>query len=300
MLPQLCAIDNGFGDTKFKTDEIMSKFRSKAQETTDDITGQTIEMDGIKYKFGAGQDDIDLQKTHKEVHRICTYAALVQTMKEDAKEFRLVIGLPLMQYKNEQQRDEFRKYIARPGLIIVRLNGQPKRFIIRDSMVFAQGAAALYSDTGKLPELKKSLNAIIDFGSITVNGLICEGLNPIPESMFTVNLGTMILTSRVTTAINTRHGMNVQDYETPYLFSCSPKHLEQTILETTEGHFEDIIKVMRKKNWSLETLKILGIGGGFLMTKSMTKRYFGNLEIAPNPVYANVLGMYNIGKVVWK
>lgn len=302
MNPQLYAIDNGYGDTKFKAEKVMAKFKSKIQETSDKVGNDTIEVDGIMYKFGSGQDDIELLKTHKQVHRVCALAAMATVMgKEESAEVNLVLGMPLMQQRNKDQREEFQEYIAKPGKTIeVKYNGQPKKITVRNSVVVAQGGAALYADIGKLDEYKKRLTAVIDWGRGTVSGFICEGLNPIPESMFTVMLGTTVLTSRITTAINSRHGLNVQDYEMPYIMNEMPKHLCHDIIEAEDAHFDEIIKVMRKKNWSVETLNMLGLGGGFIVTKNIVRRYFDKLEIAHNPVYANVLGKFNIGGMIWK
>jgi hypothetical protein len=301
MHPQLCAIDNGFGDTKFKTEDLMSKFKSRVQIATEDLNSSIIEYEGIRYKIGSGQDDIGLQKTRKEIHRLCTIAALSQSMNEDTKEFRVVVGQPLMQYKNKEAREEFRKYVAMPETTInTKLNNKPKKIIIRDSIVFAQGAAALYSDTNKLQEYKKGLIAVVDWGSITINGFICEGLNPIPDTMFTENLGITILFDRIKTAINSRLSLNVQDYEIPYLLNSTLREMEVIIREVEDEHFEDIIKVMRKKNWSVETISMLGVGGGFLVVKDIYRKFFGSLEISQNPVYANVIGMFNVGRMIWK
>lgn len=298
-----CAIDNGFGDTKYKSEKLMSKFRSQTYQTYDDLNDNSVlDIDGIRYKIGCGQPDIDLQKTRKQTHKVCTIAVLSKLLEQNNNgEFRIALGQPLMQYKNKELREEFKNYIIKPGYHIVKINGIEKRITIKDACVCPQGGASLYTDLKKCEEYKRSLNAIVDWGSMTINGFISEGLNPIPETMFTVNLGTLILFNGIKTALNERLGLNIQDYEIPYLLINTPKQMEPIIHEVEDLHFEQILNEMRKKNWSMETRSIYGVGGGWIVIKDIARRYISNLEIANNPVYANVIGMYNMGKVaVWK
>jgi plasmid segregation protein ParM len=298
---QICAIDNGYRDTKVKIIDRTFKYSSKIQNTSEDqVDGIFLECDGMKYRIGIGQDDINIRKTDNNVHKICTLAALAQTMQEETQEFKVVVGLPILHYKNKAFREDFRDYIAKPGIQNVRLNSAKKNIVIKDVLVFAQGGAALYSDPGRIEEYKNSLVAVVDWGGLTINGFVAERMNPIPESIFTVNLGMIILYNRIKTALNEKRSMNIQDYEIPYLMNGSDKELQPIIDEVLEEHFAELKKEMLKKNWSIETLNKVGVGGGFLATGSIPQKYLPKLRIDSDPVYANVKGMYNVGRMVFK
>lgn len=300
MIAQLCATDNGYHDTKVKIENRTWKFNSKVQSTNEDnIEGNFLEYEGEKYRIGVGQEDINICKTQDQVHKICTLAALAQTMQGlETQEFKLVVGLPLMHYRNKGIRETFKEYISRPTIQTVRYNSFKKNIIIKDTLVFAQGGAALYADLNRQTDYKNSLVAILDWGGLTINGFIAEQMQPIPETMFTVNLGTLILNNKIRTAINEKLGFNVQDYEIPYLLKHAPIGVGKIINDVQEQHFSELKKEMLKKNWSLETLKIIGVGGGFLVAGEHTHKHLPAVEVSHDPVYANVKGLYNVGQVV--
>src|SRR5690554_2118285 len=112
MNTQICAIDNGYSSTKVFDGKKLFKFNSRVQETSEDIS-EALEMDGKRYKIGKGTEDIELDKTSREIHKICTWAALAQCTEETA-EYRLVVGLPLMHYLNKEIRGSFKSYILTP------------------------------------------------------------------------------------------------------------------------------------------------------------------------------------------
>jgi len=270
---QICAIDNGYFSTKVKTEEKLFKFRSKIQEFNDEqINADTFEIADKIYIVGNGKDTIEIKKIDNEVHRICT-----------------IVGLSKLTNDIEQ----FKNYLSNPNIIHVKHQNKKKVIIIKDLIVFMQGASALYAHNPE--QYKNNLVAVLDIGGLTTNGCIFENLKPIPESIFTINSGMLILYNKIKTAINQQNCLNVQDYEIPYIIHQHTDIFNQIVSE----HVQKVIREMRAHNWSIETLPILGVGGGILELEDIMKQYFPQLQLSQNPIYDNVNGLFNIGKVMF-
>jgi plasmid segregation protein ParM len=56
---------------------------------------------------------------------------------------------------------------------------------------------------------------VLDIGGLTTNGLVAEGLNLKSSSMFTINLGTIILFNKLKRVLNSKYTTNIQEYEIP-------------------------------------------------------------------------------------
>lgn len=296
----MCAVDNGYFETKIKNSEGMKKFRSKIQKTNGEfMENNIIEYQGETYTIGEGKDDICNDKTKGLVHKLCTLKALGD-MTDYSEEFNLVTDLPLGHYKNKQFREEFERYMTTPEINVINHNGKTKRIAIKKCTIVPQGLAALYANDVR--QYKDKMLAVLDIGGKTIDGCVVEGLKPIKESIFTINLGTIILENRIKTALNQKFLLDIQDYEVPYLMKDGIPGLEVesriVIEEVYNEYFDQLIREMTAKNWSIETLPMVGVGGGLLRLKDIIEFYLPKLKPSQNPIYDNVLGLYNIGKVV--
>ena len=294
------AIDNGYSDTKVKTQSSISSFKSRVEKTTGEILEKNlIEYMGEKYLIGHGKDDISNDKTKGITHKLCTLKAL-SDLTENQEEFELILDLPLIHYKNKNFRDEFERYMSTPAVNSVVHGQKYKKLIVRKCTVVPQGIAALYAYDVR--QYKNKVIAVLDFGGLTIDGCIVENLKPIKDSMFTINAGSIIFENKIKTTLNEKFFLNVQDYEIPSLIENGvPGSVEESkmiIQKVYDEHFSEVIREMRAKNWSLETISILGIGGGVLKFENVVSRYLPRLKQSESPVYDNVIGLYNIGRMV--
>ncbi|MFT9495873.1 hypothetical protein [Anaerosolibacter sp.] len=294
------AIDNGYFDTKVKNQETIRKFKSKIEKATGNIMEKNVlEYFGERYLIGHGKDDISNDKTRGLTHKLCTLKALAD-ITDTVEEFNIALDLPLIHYKNKAFRDDFERYMTDPAVNVVTQNGKQKKIIIRNCIIAPQGIAALYAYDAR--QYKNKVIGVLDIGGLTIDGCIVENLTPIKESAFTINAGTIIFENKVKTAFNEEFFLNVQDYEVPYLIEngVPGREIESRILieKLYDEHFEEVIREMRAKNWSIETVPILGIGGGTLRFEGVFNRYLPTLKPSESPVYDNVLGLYNIGRMI--
>lgn len=290
---QICAIDNGYYNTKVKTSKDYFMFRSKIQEFNEEqVDADTFEIFNKIYTIGNGKDTVEIKKIDNEIHRVCTIASLGM-LTNDIEEFKVVTALPMGHYLNRDLRDKFKKYLTTPNIVHIKHQDKKKIIIIKDLVVFMQGASALYAHNPE--QYRNKIVAIIDIGGLTTNGCIFENLKPIPESIFTINSGMIILYNKIKTTINQQFCLNIQDYEIPHIIDQYTSIVDSVISK----HIQEIIREMRTHNWSIETLPILGVGGGVLELESYIKKYFPKLQLSQNPLYDNVVGLFNIGKVIF-
>lgn len=298
----LAAIDNGYWATKVCSRDKTFNFRSKFEKANDTLNNNTMSFKYADEDYlvgeGATMTNVEYDKTSNELHKICTYAALASISNYIGTEFNIVVGYPLNIYS--ANKDIFAEYLKTSDYIETELNSEIRVFKINDCLVFPQGAGALYVDPDKY---KNRVIAILDIGGLTVNGCIFENLNLIRGSIFTENLGTIILQNKVKKALDKRFSLNIQDYELPCLIKNGYKQekdeSKKIIDGVLSGHVEEIKKIMRVNNWNIENLDILLIGGGSLLMESYLKKIFPLSLVSGDPVNDNAQGFYNIGRMMY-
>lgn len=301
---QLAAIDNGYWATKVYTASESFSFRSRYEKAINDNLDSSSTMsfryNNEDYLVGEGAtvSNIEYDKTSNELHKICTYAALAKLSTCMGTEFNIVVGYPLNIYSSN--KESFAEYLKTDGFIDTEVNGEMKLFNVNHVTVFPQGAGALYVNPS---QYKSRVVAILDIGGLTVNGCVFEDLNLVRSSIFTRNLGTIILMNKIKKALDKWYNTNIQEYELPDIIKHGLKkrpHESGIIIhEVIINHIDEIRNAMLINNWNIENLEILLIGGGSLLMEEQLKMMFPLATISTDPVNDNAKGFYNIGRVVY-
>jgi plasmid segregation protein ParM len=305
----LCAVDNGFYDTKLyfiiNGKEHKFKFNSKYEKVDidDDLNkNNTMKLcwDDNVYLVGEGAscDSLDDDKYNNELARICTYAALSKISNFVGYEFDLVVGYPLTTCANS--KDMFVSYLKTVDFI-GDLGGEFKRFKVNSVNVLPQGISALYGLNTQ--DYKDKVVGILDIEGKTINGIVVNNLNPVRMSMFTEDLGILILYNRLKMKLNSE-GYNVADYQIPYILKGELPGVDmgevKVIVDTViQEHVNDIKSVMRRNKWPIESLSILVIGGGSIVLKDSLCKILPHMIEVDNPVFANVKGFYQVGRMYY-
>jgi plasmid segregation protein ParM len=207
-------------------------------------------------------------------------------------------------------KDLFAEYLKTEGFVDVKIRYdkdyyEDKLFKVSECTVLPQGAGALYSEPEKW---KDKLVAIIDIGGNTVNGCIADNLNIVRESKFTEKLGILILQNEIKKKLDSEYGVDIQGYEMGGImrdriykkFGQSIEKSREIIEEIMKNHVKNIKKVMRKNKYNIEGLPyILLVGGGSLVLKDYLCKVFPQAVMIDDPVYANVKGFYEVGRILY-
>jgi plasmid segregation protein ParM len=300
---QLVAIDNGYDSTKVWTQNKYFSFKSrfeKANDTLNNNNTMNFRYADEDYLVGEGatMDNLELDKCSNELHRICTYTSLAKLSNYMGTEFNIVVGYPLNIYS--ANKDSFANYLKTQDFIETQLNYEIKVFKVNQCIVFPQGAGALYVNPERY---KNKIIAIVDIGGLTINGCIFDNLNLIRKSIFTETLGSKILFNKVKKALESKLGMNIQEYEMPSILKHGlKKYTEESMKIKNEvlfNHIDELKRIMRVNNWNYENLDILLVGGGSLLLEECLKKVFPQSIISEDPIYDNAKGFHVIGRMMF-
>lgn len=295
------AINSGYWDTKAYDGHRLFKFRTKMDQTHNSIINSAntsrVIYDGQEYIIGDGAEryTLDYDKTTSLIHKLATYYALAK-YTESREAYQVMVALPLNIYS--ALRGQYETYLRTRDYVQLTVDGSKKQIWLQDVRCFPEGPAALYANDPQ--RYRDEVVGILDIGSLTINGCIMSNLNLVRESIFTINAGTIILYSKLQREINARHLTNLREYQMPQIIQNGLKGADELIREVISSHLQDIVLEMRKKNWPVESIRILLTGGGSLLLEEQLRHMLPGAFLGSDPVYDNVKGLYEIGKVVYR
>lgn len=262
------------------------------------------------YKIGnSAATSAELVTSKKsEIHRNCTLLALALIAGEGGTdEFHVAIGTPIDEYLAVEKRLEYRDFILPEGEVTVLYRTQKsdiikKTFRIKKRYVYPESAGGLYLDAVK----NRDTAAIIDIGSLNVNGTMYHGFEPDREHSTTGELGGQILMRNLASELSAQLGMRCDEtlvsdvlraplelrFLTPNI--PNPEIEEQSrkvIDEFLIGHVREIKRLADAKRWSLDFIPLTFIGGTSQILANEIRQIFGEtVTIAESPEFVNALG----------
>lgn len=299
----LVAIDHGYDSIKIFDGQKIQSFKSKYETAKDNINRNNtyhIKYGSNEYIVGDGASTnyIEYDKTANEYNQMFTLAALGKIMgDEDYCEFNVVAGYPLNLYATN--RNVFAKYLKSKDVVEFSFNGQKKKVLIKDCLVFPQGIGAIFNNPN---QYKDKILAVLDIGGLTVNGGILNNLNLDNGTMFTINQGCLILFNKLKKVLNSTFTQNIQEYEIPNIvehgltINGERTKAEQMIDDVIFEHCNTIKSECRRFNWNVDTLEILLVGGGAHVLDGYIQAAIPQIKVVDDPVFANVKGFYEVGR----
>jgi hypothetical protein len=292
---QSIAIDNGYYSTIcFKPPKTIS-FRSKYQESSIPLKYDNthhLTINNTTYLVGdmAENIDITLDKSHSKLHYLTTLTALGLF---GSGTYNLVANIPL-NYFNRSNKEAFENYLTTSVEFL--LNNSPCSINIPKVIVFPQSFPVLYCN--KCPDYI----GVADLGGLTCQGFISQKLNIIQSTIFSANLGTLILANKIKKQLNSIYNLNLQSYEIERIIKnglpSKPESLSLIDSICTQ-HVEQIIKTIKLTGWNIQTTPILLTGGGSLLLEKYFSKILLIYQMSKNPVQDNVFGLYEVSKYVF-
>jgi plasmid segregation protein ParM len=245
--------------------------RSKIQRDPVSVVGgqnYLINYKGEVHLIGEAAADYSLDTDKQSLqHKLCTYIAVSQLAHEEP--CQVVIGCPFNLFKNAEKREQYESYMKDDGLITFKVNEEDALINMESILAFPECGGIAYSEPEE--DFAETERAVIDIGGLNVNACIFENFVPVPGSDFTVNLGFIILKNKLKDELNKQFIQNLQDHDITaiikkglYIDGKRVDAADKVINKTLGEHFETIIQVAKKHNWSVRTLDITIGGGGAL------------------------------------
>jgi plasmid segregation protein ParM len=305
---EICVTDSAYYEfqiyqkRKFKP-SILYSIRSKIQQTEDLIKQENtyvLEIDQKKYAIGEGAEQytIDLDKTNNEFYRLLNLTGIGLIFNHEEKIINLVTNYPLNLF-NKENKEKFEEHLKTEGCINYKVNNEEKNIWIKNCLVFPQTLPVIYVN-----QVLNQTVAILDIGGLTAQGVVTKNKNMIQSSVFTENLGILVLQYKIKKELNSKYNINLQDYQLGDIIknglSRDVKRSKSLINEICEEHVKEIIKQMQLTGWNIEDLYILATGGGSLFLSEYLKKYIPNLQFSNDPVRDNVKGLWKVAEVFYE
>lgn len=298
-MTQTCAIDAGYWSTKFKWKGGLFNFRSlveKSDDSLNTVNTWNVRFGDKSYLIGDGANgwNIEMDKTNNELYKIAIYTGLGLIADDIQESFDIVVSYPLGLY-NKQNKLKFEEFI-KGGYVDFEINGKRKVIRIRKCTVFPQTVPVVY-----LGNYKKIVISVLDIGGLTIQGCTVDRLNLVKDSRFSESKGCIIMFNELRKLLNGKYSLNIQDWEMEYIIKDgigsddSLKIIDDFMLNWVF----DIKQILKRNGWNLEMSKIIFTGGGSLILEKYLSKVFNGC-LSNDPVNDNVLGLWEVGKIVYE
>lgn len=272
---RIVCVNNGYANTKVKsaTGEII--FESRIREAIDIYETNVVSVGGKSLVVGDGQLDVDLNKTNSTTQRACLELALKKVKASDG--IHLISAMPINAYLNTKARAEYSNMLDNvPG--------------VTKSHVYMEGMAAVLSD---ISWYKDKLICLLDFGGLTVNAMLVENGKLVPNTAFSMQLGTIILENRIRKALEQTELENIPDYQIKYMGD------KPQVMSVIRDYIREIKQELKKAQYPT-SMDYRLTGGGAAKHSVILKRHFNGAYVCQDAIWENVRGLWLLGSVICK
>ena len=295
--PGKYAVKAECGDKKFYTKSLIDKVENVATES-----GYKVKFFNQEYVIGDDSIpfDYDFEK-HKIETKILVNLAISKLVEEGDK-VNLVVGMPIEHWLDRDRRAKYEQFIASKTQmsLVEREVDTPMNFKINK-------VVAVPESIGHVARNKKYKNrtvGILDCGGANFQGAIYKNGLPLRDSCFTLNEGGYFYLNSIKKAINSKFKLNYQDYQIPELIEFGSnredkEEIANEITRMTKLHLNKVIRECRARNWNLDDMDIIVVGGGSNYFKSIICDLLPNTTISDDAIWDNVKGFGVLGEAVF-
>ena len=271
-------------------------FESKVSSIPSTLSDKyVLELDGETYYLGKGEFDTEYRKIYKKSYFQLLYGLLCMSSKEVTNEIKLVVGLPLSQFKND--KDLLREMILSKYILSGTFNGCERNFVITDCEVYLEGIASVPIDYE---------GVFVDVGGRTTDAGITymENGKRKVENPYSLPKGTINLYSDFIKLINVNHGLDLNTNKAKRVISnglyIKNKRVDiskemKIFKEYLDGLISDL-----NVQYSLNTNAVTFTGGGSLDLSKSIKRRVEHAVILEDSLFSNAYGFREFGRSVWE
>lgn len=305
MAKRIIAGDSGKFNTKAvvktkegKIERVM--FRTKMDETDESKTVYentfAVNFKGQRYLLGDKAETVDYDTSKaKELHKIALFTAIAQLVN-DNDTITLFAGCPLNIFKNIEARKKYEEYLRQDKKVTIEVNEQKKTFIIEEVIACPESSGIIFKE----PHLGDKVVVVVDIGGLNTNACVYDGGDPILSTAFTLNEGANVLTNNIRLKLNEKLGLNIQDFQMQQILRDGfvKPHIgesKEIIQSMLQEHIDTIITELKKKNYDINTLDFVFVGGGSLLLQKQILQFIPDAVISKNAVWDNVEGFLVLG-----
>lgn len=281
----------------FYTKSLIDKIENVATDT-----GYRVKFFNQEYVVGDDSIpfDYDFEK-HKLETKILVNLAISKLVGKGER-INLVVGMPIEHWLDRDRRHKYEQFIASSSQMSVNecQLDIPMSFKINK-------VVAVPESIGHVARNKKYQNrtvGVLDCGGANFQGAIYKNGLPLRESCFTLNEGGYFYLNSIKKAINSKFKLNYQDYQISELIEYGSQHERREEIHTevervTRMHLNKVIRECKARNWNLEDMDIIVVGGGSNYFKSIICDLLPNATISDDAIWDNVREFGVLGEALF-
>lgn len=277
---QFIGIDVGRDSVKVWTDGSYFKFKSKVSEWRQrrlvnedkyevELNGQKFFIADLADEGFYGREMLTETKIHFET-KLLFLSALALALKDDLKEYRPIVGLPVKQH-TDSIKCQLNNLLK--GTYSLKILSKTVTLRVDEVWIVPEGAASVWDLV--LNELGKPISSpllsakvrVIDIGSRTVNYCTLDKFKYIDRESGTLDYGCVILKNADTSSL--------EDFTRKLLADLSARWLTMQSTDT-----------------------VVVTGGGGILLREQLKQHFPIIYF--NDEYGNARGYYKMGRLRWQ
>jgi plasmid segregation protein ParM len=336
--PNIIAIDDGYGDTKFTNGhkpyhipsfvtEYVKKLESEIEEdNSKTFDNLVIEVDGMKYYVGksAIEQNSEIEWEGSDNKHLNPYFPILlksilslMAKSEQTEIETLVWGLPVLADEDKERHELLRKIIIKTHNVKISVNGQPfteKNITINNLIIRKQPFGSLcdiiLNKEGKIirEDIAKGYNVIADIGARTFNLYTLDKLRPITDKSTHTNHGMYSAYQNINKWIESNLGSPVPDgkikgyIDEGKIKGYSLEKITELAYKQLANRIKGVIEKTFINNWSMVD-RIIFTGGGAsenLLRPYLEEAFSGkNVELVFLGRYNTVMGLRKFGMLEW-
>lgn len=285
------------GDKTFQVKSLVEK----AENVVSDA-GYRVKFFNQEYVIGneSIMFDYDFEK-HKIETKVLVNLA-ISKLVEKGDTVNLVVGMPVEHWLDKERRQKYEQFIAsKSQMSLVEREIEVKMdFTINKVVAVPEGIGHV----ARNKKYKKRTVGILDCGGANFQGAIYKNGLPLRESCFTLNEGGYFYLNTIKQAVNSKFKLNYQDYQISELIEYGSNRedkadIEKEIVRVSKMHLNKVIRECRARNWNLNDMEIIVVGGGSNYFKSIIRDLLPNATISEDAIWDNVRGFGVLGEAIF-
>lgn len=270
-------------------------FDSKISDVEPPNKCHKLVIDNKTYWLGEGEYDTKYRKIDKENYINFLYGVLA--LSTDTVFNKIVLGLPLSQYKEDKKSLSYSVLKNNKKTVII--DGETKPLEITDVEVFPEGVVTMPDEWN---------GVIVDIGGRTTdcamvisNGDRRKIINPI-----SLPFGTINFESEVVKKLNNKYSLDLIPRDAERILKngllLDGEVIKDELIENMYKQFVDKLLSRLQVEYSLRTNYISLTGGGAITFGEEIKKQLGekSVSIQENSIFANSQAFGELGESIWQ
>ncbi|MDF2879577.1 MAG: hypothetical protein K0R54_134 [Clostridiaceae bacterium] len=295
------AIDSGKFATKAITKDsagniVQLYFRTKMDDTNEKLTtskeSYVVEFQGKRVLIGKQAEAIDYDKDKTKIlHKIAIFTAISQLV-DDGDTVKIAVGCPMDLFNNFDERQSFSNFLTEDKKVNLIVNNKPFSFTLEEAKIFPESSGIILR---KFDYYKDRLIGVVDIGGLNVNACVYDRGDILKNTCFTLNRGGNVLLNDLRLHLNQEFKSNLQEWQMETVIKDgfirkNPEESKKVISKFLQDYVDEIMKEAKKRNWDIDNMDFIFIGGSSLLLNEEIKIAVPHAEISKNAIWDNVEG----------